>query len=184
MFLALFGLFFANFAVIKKNFYQKSMRAHHPHTTHHINAKFDVFRPTQSWDIAWRKTGHPPTNPDHQTLSLFRHPWTWVFRWITVTTCFYYVQKCVLVEYNNLSFTNHFIRPWQASWIRTICIHRSNQYQSLKRRVKTARLTADCITCFDLSSQWHIAWSTGGATRIEMFSSWKFRRHYIAILSV
>jgi len=59
-----------------KTFLQKSKCAHHSHTRHHICAKFDVPRPSQSWDIIWRKNSHPLTNPASRTPSLFRHLWT------------------------------------------------------------------------------------------------------------
>jgi len=39
----------------KKDF-QKSNSVYHPCTRRHLSAKFDVLRPSQTRDIAWRKT--------------------------------------------------------------------------------------------------------------------------------
>jgi len=46
-----------------KNFFQKSKCTHHPHTRCHLCAKFDVLRPSQSWDIGWRKKQSPTQTP-------------------------------------------------------------------------------------------------------------------------
>jgi len=58
-----FGLFwnsFVKFATVKY-FFEKSKGVHHPRTKRHLCAKFDVLRPSQSWDIAWRTKSHPVT---------------------------------------------------------------------------------------------------------------------------
>jgi len=56
-----FSTFFLKILLQLKNFIQKSKCAHHLCTKHYLSANFDVLRPSQSRDIAWRKTGHPPT---------------------------------------------------------------------------------------------------------------------------
>jgi len=48
-----------------KNFFQKSECVYHPLTRHHLCAKFEVLRPSQSWNIIWRKKNKndPDTHP-------------------------------------------------------------------------------------------------------------------------
>jgi len=33
------------------------------HKIRHLCAKFDILRPSQSWDIVWRNNSHPPRHP-------------------------------------------------------------------------------------------------------------------------
>jgi len=53
-----------------KTFFFKSKCAHHPCTRRHLWAKFDIFRPSQSWDIVWRKitATHPDRHPAYFTI--------------------------------------------------------------------------------------------------------------------
>jgi len=58
---ALFRVFSLQILLQLKNFCQKSKCMHHHRTRCHVCAKFDVRRPSQSSDIAQRKTSHTPT---------------------------------------------------------------------------------------------------------------------------
>jgi len=60
----------ANFATIK--YFLKSKCVHHLRTKRQLCAKFDVFKPTQFWDIVWRIKLSPtqtPTQTDIQLIS-------------------------------------------------------------------------------------------------------------------
>jgi len=73
-FSAYFSRFFLQILLQLQNFYQKSKCTHHARTRRHPYAKFDVLKPSQSWDIAWRKTDQPTIHTAYFAIRGPREP--------------------------------------------------------------------------------------------------------------